>query len=75
MPDQQPVEQLDFEHAYQELETIINQLEEDERSLEEMLNLFERGQKLARRCESLLEQAELRVQEIAGQELRSFDES
>lgn len=68
------VDEMNFESAYLELETIINQLEEDESTLEEMLALFERGQLLARRCETLLEQAELRVQEIVGGELRTFEE-
>lgn len=73
MAEKSPVEAMNFEEAYLELEEIISQLEEDERSLEEMLDLYERGQRLAQHCEKLLEQAELRVQEIVGGELRTFD--
>jgi exodeoxyribonuclease VII small subunit len=73
MKDQQPVEELSFENAFQELEGIVNQLEEEERTLEEALQLFERGQVLAKHCANLLDQAELKVQQIVGDETVSFD--
>lgn len=74
MVDKTAVEALNFETAYQELETIIEQLEGEDRSLEDMLALFERGQLLARRCEALLDQADLRVQQIVGGELQPFEQ-
>jgi len=73
MNDQQPVEALSFENAFQELEAIVNQLEAEDRTLEEALRLFERGQALAKHCAGLLDQAELKVQQIVGDELISFE--
>ena len=37
------------------------------------LTLFERGQALARRCESLLDKADLKVQQLLGKDLVDFD--
>lgn len=73
MKDQQPVEELSFEIAFQELEGIVNQLEDEERTLEEALQLFERGQALAKHCANLLDQAELKVQQIVGDEAIDFE--
>lgn len=53
-----------FEAAYAELETIIMQLESGELPLEESVTLFEQGRKLAAYCQSMLDQAELRVNQI-----------
>lgn len=54
-------ETLDFESALKELETIVEQLEAEEIPLDRSLELFERGQKLARRCEHQLKDAENKV--------------
>ena len=43
-----PIEQLTYEQAFAELETIVAALEQDKSSLDETLALFERGQVLAR---------------------------
>lgn len=59
-----PVENLSYEAAYAELEQIVNRLEVETLSLEESLSLYERGQALSTRCASLLESAELRVQQL-----------
>jgi len=53
-----------FEEALAELETIVSQLEMGELTLEEALAAFERGQTLASLCGSLLDQAELRLEQI-----------
>jgi exodeoxyribonuclease VII small subunit len=70
-----PVEQMTYEQAFNELESIVTELEIDDRSLEEALALFERGQVLARHCAQMLEQAELKVQELSGEDLVDFDPS
>ena len=51
----------DFEHALDELERLVEQMEGGELSLEESLSSFERGIGLFRHCQQSLEQAELRV--------------
>ncbi len=59
-----PVEELNYEQAFAELEQIVTRLETETLSLEESLSLYERGQALSTRCASLLESAELRVQQL-----------
>jgi exodeoxyribonuclease VII small subunit len=68
-----PVEELTYEQAFNELEAIVNDLESQEHTLEAALQQFERGQALAARCAALLDQAELKVQQVSGQDLVPFD--
>jgi exodeoxyribonuclease VII small subunit len=58
-------DQLTFEQAFAELEDIVSQLESGDLPLEDSVTLYERGQKLARLCGTLLDSAELRVQQLA----------
>lgn len=53
-----------FEQALEELEHLVAQLEEGKIPLEESMELFERGQQLAQRCNTMLNEAELRVKKI-----------
>jgi exodeoxyribonuclease VII small subunit len=55
---------LSFEAAFEELATIVTRLESGELALEESVTLFERGRKLSEHCQSLLDKAELRVNQI-----------
>ncbi len=68
-----PVESLTYEEALAELETIVRALEGDDHPLEEALALFERGQALLKHCAALLDQAELQVQQLLGEELVPFE--
>lgn len=56
--------ELSFEQAFEELERIVSQLETGDLSLGESVTLYERGQKLALLCGSLLDNAELRIQQL-----------
>lgn len=67
-----PIEEMTYEQAFTELEQIVAALESDEHSLEGTLALFERGQALAQRCASLLDQADLKVQQLLGKDLVDF---
>ncbi len=58
------VEQMPFERAIAELESIVKRLEEGSVPLEESIVIYERGEALKRRCEALLRQAEARVEKI-----------
>jgi exodeoxyribonuclease VII small subunit len=58
------VDQLSFERAIEELETIVKRLEDGKVPLEESVAIYERGESLKRRCEELLRQAEARVDKI-----------
>jgi exodeoxyribonuclease VII small subunit len=68
-----PVDQLSYEQAYTELQTIVGELESEGLSLDEALALFERGQELIRYCTNLLDQTELKVQRILGEEIVDFE--
>ena len=60
----QPVAGLTFEQAFAELEESVRTLERGDLPLEEALTLYERGQELAAYCAKLLDEAELKVQQI-----------
>ena len=57
--DPSPV--ADFETSLDELEQLVEKMEHGDMSLEDSLAAYERGVVLYRRCQSALEQAELRV--------------
>jgi exodeoxyribonuclease VII small subunit len=67
------LEELSYERALAELESIVAALETNDHSLDKALALFERGQELARYCAGLLDQAELKVQQLSGTELVDFE--
>jgi exodeoxyribonuclease VII small subunit len=52
----------DFEAAIAELETVVRKLEEGELSLEQSLQLYERGVTLSKFCHARLEDAERRIE-------------
>ncbi len=59
-----PLEELSYEQALQELEELVNTLETGENDLQTTLLYFERGQSLASYCISLLDNAELKVEQV-----------
>jgi exodeoxyribonuclease VII small subunit len=66
-----PLEDMSYEDALQELEELVQTLETGENDLKKTLLYFERGQALASYCISLLDEAELKVEEV----LKEDDES
>lgn len=60
-----PAEQLTFEQALDELESIIQRIEGGEIGLEKSLTEYERGVELLRRCREVLQRAEQRVDELS----------
>ena len=66
MPKPAAIDKLTYEQAFTELETIVTTLETDKHSLEETVTLFERGQALAQHCARMLDQADLKVQQLSG---------
>jgi exodeoxyribonuclease VII small subunit len=56
----------DFEAAIAELEIIVKKLEEGDLTLEQSLELYERGVHLSRYCHGRLEEAERRI-EVLGE--------
>ncbi len=53
-----------FETAIEALEAAVNRLEQNDLPLEEALTCFEEGVKAVGRCQDLLNQAELRVEQL-----------
>ncbi len=53
-----------FESLYRRLEETVARLEDGNLTLDESLSLYEEGMKLARRCQELLQKAELRVTQL-----------
>lgn len=64
MGDQTSVENLSFEDALKELETIVEKLEGGDVELEESIKIYERGAALKAHCLGKLKNAELKVEQI-----------
>ena len=68
------MENLTYEEAMNELESIVEALEGEQNPLEDSMKLFERGQALVVYCGGLLESAQLKVQKLAGDMVTPFEE-
>ena len=58
------VDQMSFEDAIKELETVVGQLERGDVALDQSIALYERGAALKARCEAKLKEAEEKVARI-----------
>ena len=61
------VDDLAFDDAFAELQRVVGALESGGQSLESTIAEYERAVALQRRCEKLLSEAELRVQQLMRQ--------
>lgn len=68
-----PISELGYEEARDELIAVVQQLEQGGLDLDASLNLWERGEKLAQRCEEHLAGARQRVEQALA--AREPDES
>ncbi len=68
------VAKLSYEEALKALEGVVAALESEEHPLEESLTLYARGQALLQHCRRLLQEAELKVQRLAGDEVVPFSD-
>ena len=71
--DTSPVAELTYEQAYIQLEEIVAALEGSDYPLEQTIELYERGQELAKYCTELLEQADLRLKKLTENGLADFE--
>ncbi len=55
---------IDFEKSLAELESLVEQMEQGELSLEDSLKCFERGVRLAQTCQQALQAAEQKVEKL-----------
>ena len=56
-----------------EIETIVEQLEAGELSLDKSLKQFEKGVRLSRECQTVLKEVEQKVQMLMDKELKDVD--
>jgi exodeoxyribonuclease VII small subunit len=56
-----------FETSLEELETIVQRMESGDQSLEESLKDFERGVTLTKACQTMLKNAEQKVEKLVKQ--------
>jgi exodeoxyribonuclease VII small subunit len=65
-------EQSSFEYSYKRLEEILEKLEnqQDENSLEDVLNYYQEGLTLLKICRQKLSEAELKIEKINAEELK-----
>ncbi len=61
-----------FEESIKELEKIVEALEEGEIGLDESLELFEKGIKLSKACNEMLDKAEKKVSVLINGEKQDF---
>jgi exodeoxyribonuclease VII small subunit len=62
------IDKLSFEEALERLTRLVEQLESGKMQLEDSVAAFEEGVKLTRRCESLLDGAEKKLQILSDQD-------
>ena len=74
--ERQRIAALPFDKALAEFKGVVEKLETGNLPLEESIALFEQGVLLQRRCEKMLNEAELRFQRLveqAGGKVRALD--
>jgi exodeoxyribonuclease VII small subunit len=65
------IAKLSFEDAMRELETIVRQLEAGRVGLEQSIQSYERGALLKHHCETLLGEAQAKIDAISGERPKS----
>lgn len=66
--DEKPSEQLSYEEARDQLVEVVRTLEQGGTTLAESLSLWERGEELARICQTALDGARERLDAVLGDE-------
>ncbi|MEA2780485.1 MAG: exodeoxyribonuclease small subunit [Rhodospirillaceae bacterium] len=61
---QPTIDEMSFEEALSELQTLVKALEKGDAKLEEAINAYERGAALKRHCERKLREAQEKVDKI-----------
>lgn len=61
---QKELENLTFEEAMEELETVVRQLESGKIKLDEAVSVYERGAKLKQFCEQKLTEAKSKIDKL-----------
>jgi len=60
------VSKLTFEQAIKELTGIVGKIEQGDITLDDSLQQYEKGMSLIKRCRTILQEAEKRIEKISG---------
>ena len=74
MDESKKEEPKSFESALRELEAIVMRMERGDQTLEQSLEDYERGMKIARECQKQLEAAEQRISILAKKQDGTYEE-
>jgi exodeoxyribonuclease VII small subunit len=66
--NEKSIKEPGFEQALSDLESLVEQLESGELSLDQSLKQFKRGVELTRHCQGILEQAQQVVEQLIDPE-------
>jgi exodeoxyribonuclease VII small subunit len=72
MPNPSPADNLTFEKALEELESLVAKMEDGRLPLEESLAAYQRGAALIKFCEGKLTDAQARIAILEGDTLQDF---
>ncbi len=64
MSDKKKIEEMSFEEAMSELQTIVRNIETGKDNLEDIIRNYERGNALKEFCDKKLKEAKLRIDKI-----------
>ncbi len=65
--ENEKIDELSFEEAYNRLEEVLKRMEDPQITLEESIKLFREGVALYKRCKFLIDSASLSVKEVLGE--------
>lgn len=71
-----PKEDVPFEQAFQQLEQLVKNMESDRLPLDQLVEHYERGNRLLKTCQKRIQEAEQRIEQIANGKtggLETFD--
>ena len=71
-----PKDDVPFEQAFQQLEQLVKNMESDRLPLDQLVEHYERGNRLLKTCQKRIQEAEQRIEQIAtgkGGALEPFD--
>ncbi len=68
------MEKISIENTLSRVDKIINELENDSKSLKDILELYEEGMALIGQSKKVLEEAQLKVKQFQNDEVVEFEE-
>lgn len=63
---EQPKDDVPFEQAFQQLEQLVKNMESDRLPLDQLVEHYERGNRLLKTCQKRIQEAEQRIEQIVN---------